>query len=94
MPTAKKKPAKKLDAKKLFVIMTVSRESIAEMLNCALEDTDGSMDHVNHFSEDDPRLTDEVCQDIANTLYDAMCNVDENDRAEHEVYSSALEQFA
>lgn len=94
MPTAKKRIAKKLDPKKLFVIMTVDRETIAEMLNAALENTDGSMDHVNHFSEDDPRLTDEVCQDIANSLYDAIGNVDENDYAERDVYASALEQFS
>ncbi len=92
MPTAKKKASKKLDPKKLFVVITISRESIAEMLNCALEDRED--DDFEHFEDDDKRLTDKVCQDIADTLYDAYCNVDDMDTAEIEVYRSALDQFA
>lgn len=93
---AKATKSKKLDPKKLFVIMTVSRATVAEMLNNALEDTEGEMDHVIHFSEDDPRLTDKVCQDIADTLYDALTNCDDDRtaQAEYNVYCSALDQFS
>lgn len=93
MPTAKKKAVKKLDPKKLFVVMTVSRETIADNLNMALQ-VDGRED-VSEFSASDPRLTDKVCQDFADSLYDAYTNAadDQMDEAEHEMYIEALDQF-
>lgn len=88
MPTAKKRTARKLDPSKRFVIQTVSREDIADMLNEAIEASGTSS--VAEFADDDARLTDEVCQDIANSLYDAS---EVDDAVEQDVYASALEQF-
>lgn len=87
-----KKSSKKLDPKKLFTVMTVDRETIAESLNSAIEVT-GS--EVPEFAPDDPRLTDEVCQNFADSLYDAYCEVadDEMNEADHQMYIDALDQF-
>jgi len=84
----KKKSA--FDPKKLFVICAYSREAIAEELNAAIEVT-GS--EVPEFSADDPRLTDKVCQDYVNNVYDAWTNIDETTDAEHQVTIETLEQF-
>ncbi len=58
--------SKKLDPKKLFVVSTVSRETIAESLNDALDHIGSD---VARYSPDDLRLTDQTCQDIADALY-------------------------
>lgn len=65
----------KLNPKQLFVISTISRADIAEMLNNAI-DAAGATD-VDAFRKADPRLTDEVCKEIANLIYDADSAHDE-----------------
>ncbi len=93
MPTAKKK-AKRLDPEQLFVIQSTSRASIAESLNLALEDEEG-VDHVMHFQPDDPRLTDKVCQEFADTLYDAASDtaMDDAGMCEIEVSRTFVHKF-
>jgi hypothetical protein len=59
----------KHDPKQLFVITTISRKDIAEMLNNSI-DAAGATD-VDRFKRDDPRLTDKVCREVANLIYDA-----------------------
>lgn len=59
----------KLNPKQLFTISAISRRDIAEMLNSSI-DAAGATD-VDSFKKDDPRLTDEVCKEIANLIYDA-----------------------
>lgn len=59
----------KLDPKQIFTISTISRKDIAEMLNNAI-DAAGASD-VDRFSKGDPRLTDGVCREIADLIYDA-----------------------
>jgi hypothetical protein len=54
---------KKLDPEQTFVIMEVSRKKIAETLN-SIADIEGW--NAPKFTPDDPRLTNEVCQEIAN----------------------------
>lgn len=95
MPTAKKKAAKKLDANKLFTINTISRAGIAELLNAALEDED-DVDHVMHFSDDDPRLTDKVCQEFANMLYDNVTEtvINETEECDHNSAREFVHRFA
>lgn len=63
------------DPKQLFTISTVSRKDIADLLN---ENIDKKTDM---FTENDPRLTDKVCREIAGLIYDAECQVDELDEA-------------
>lgn len=86
------KKSKKLDPHKLFTVMTVDRATIADSLNMAIQ-INGS--EVPEFEQDDPRLTDKVCQGIANSLYDAYTNAadDAMDEAEHEMYIEAIDQF-
>jgi len=93
MSTVKKRTAKKHDPKQLFTIMTVDRETIADMLNSAAEVTGKELEE--EFTPTDPRLTDKVCQDIADTLYDAYTNNadEELDAAEKDVYIDYLENF-
>jgi hypothetical protein len=76
-----KKKAAKLDPKALFVIQTIARADIAENLNKSLESlelTDEELDKL-YFAKDDPRLTDKVCRQIANELYEACQDTDEVD---------------
>lgn len=51
-----------LNPNKLFVTNTLSRAQIAQTLNEA-RDPSGSREL--HLAEDDDRLTDEICQEIA-----------------------------
>lgn len=90
MPTAKKRT--KHDPKKLFTVITVSRSDIASQLNAAIAMTGTD---IAEFEDNDPRLTDKVCQDLADKLYDAYCNGadDAMDEAEHVMYVDSLEQF-
>ncbi len=76
---AKKTTPKRLDPKQSFVAMSYTREEIAEELN-GIAQNEGWPDP--KFTKDDPRLTDEVCQDMMDGIQSAYCDVDENvDRA-------------
>ncbi len=68
----------KHDPKELFTISTISRKGIAELLNNAI-DAAGAID-VDRFRTNDPRLTDKVCREIADLLYDAASQEDEVDQ--------------
>ncbi len=73
------KRTKKLDPKQAFVAISYTREEIAEELN-GIAQNEGWPNP--NFTKDDPRLTDEVCQDIMDGIQSAYCDVDENvDRA-------------
>lgn len=77
--TTPKKTNKSLDPKQSFVAISYTRAEIAEELNGIAHD-EGWDDP--KFTKDDPRLTDEVCQDIVDGVQSAYCDVDENvDRA-------------
>ncbi len=89
MPTAKK-ASKKLDPNKVFTIMVTTRATIAEDLNAHI---DAFAKEIKPFTPDDPRLTDEMCQNIAENLYEGYGEVDENDYVQQAVYGSVLEQF-
>jgi len=64
-----------MDSNQLFVVSTVSRETIAEKLT--VEPTD-------------PRLTDEFCQRVANGLHKIECRFgsESQDEAEVELFES------
>lgn len=73
--------AKPLNPKKAFVAISYTREEIAEELN-GIADNEGWSKGFVKFSKDDPRLTDEVCQDIVDGVQSAYCDIDDNvDRA-------------
>jgi hypothetical protein len=75
----KKATPKRLDPKQSFVALSHTREEIAEELN-SIAQSEGWENP--KFTKDDPRLTDEVCQDIVDGVQSAYCDVDENvDRA-------------
>lgn len=78
----------KLDPKQLFVISQISRADIAKMLNDSI-DAAGASD-VDRFKRDDPRLTDEVCKEIADLVYDADC---QNDEGMAEATMAAADSF-
>jgi len=68
------------DPKKVFVINAITREDIAELLNNALEAVGVEATDVPGFAPADARLTDEVCQSIADRLSD--CQTDEQSEAD------------
>lgn len=90
------KKAAKLDPKKLFVITAISRASIAESLNNAVEEAWEDGVDVEAFADDDPRLTDKVCQDFADDLYDGVSDtvMDENGMQEIELSREYVHKFA
>ncbi len=90
MPAKKKTVTKKLDPNKVFTIMVTTRQAIAEELNAHI---DAFGKEVEPFTPDDPRLTDELCQNIADNLYEGYGDVDENTYVDQAVYGSVLEQF-
>ncbi len=71
----RKATPKKLDPKQSFVALAHTREEIAEELNSIAQNE--GWDNPK-FTADDPRLTDEVCQDIVDGVQSAYCDVDEN----------------
>jgi hypothetical protein len=75
-----------------FVVITVDRSTIAECLNNAIE---ASASEIPPFTADDGRLTDELCQSIADSLYDSYVDVADEGMADAEnyVYLSALDEF-
>lgn len=90
MPTAKKRASKMHDPKQLFVLVQYSRQAIANELNEAIENEEKE---IEPFAPDDPRLTNKVCQDYVDAVYDAWMNIDEMSDVEHQVTIEALEQF-
>lgn len=73
--TTPKKTKKSLDSKQSFVAIAYTREEIAEELN-GIAQNEGWDDP--KFTKDDPRLTDEVCQDIVDGVQSAYCDCDDN----------------
>ena len=66
---------RKLDPKQLFVISAITRKGVAEMLNDSIE-ASGAKD-VDRFTRHDPRLTDDLCREVADLIYDAECQADD-----------------
>jgi hypothetical protein len=78
----------------LFVVATVSRAMIAENLNDVIVSSE-MYSNIEPFEDDDERLTDEVCQTIADQLYDlAAATSDMNEEDEREIYAQSLEVFS
>ncbi len=80
------------DPKKLFVISAITREQIADLLNealdcCGPEGDDG----IDRFTSDDPRLTDENCQAIADRLNDASDTSEDDERSLIELAEEAAD---
>lgn len=82
------KKSSKLDPKKLFVISAISRAQIAELLNDAY-DCCGVIDPSMLFDENDPRLTDENCQAIADRLHDSSDTSEDDERSIIELVEEA-----
>jgi hypothetical protein len=79
MPKKATPKKKKLVPTQAFVAISYTRAEIAEELNSIAQNE--GWDNPK-FTKDDPRLTDEVCQDIVDGVQSAYCDVDENvDRA-------------
>lgn len=78
------------NTKKLFIISAVSREQIAELLNDALDccGPEGD-DGIDRFTANDPRLTDENCQAIADRLHDATDTSEDDERSMIELVEEA-----
>lgn len=72
-----------MDQDKLFVISTIDRAGIAEELNVYREDPD------NQISANDPRLTDEFCQKIADKLHELDRGNDDNPLVEEYLEETA-----
>lgn len=86
MPKPAKKSAnkpKKLDPEQVFIIQTVTREAVADTLNGVIQSEGWD---VPEFTPDDPRLTDDVCQAIADGTNEAYCEVDEVVDKEYEYH--------
>ena len=75
MPKKTTPKAKKLKPSQSFVAIAYTREEIAEELNGIAQNEGWD---APKFTKDDPRLTDEVCQDIVDGVQSAYCDVDEN----------------
>lgn len=76
-----------------FVTGTISRAHIADSLNDILSNTD-HFSSIEPFEDDDDRLTDEVCQMIADQLFDlTAATSDMNQEDEREIYAQALDEF-
>lgn len=73
-PGVKKAKPRKLDPNQEFVVMRITREDVAGTLNDLIES--GIIDEPE-FADDDPRLTDEVCEAFANGQNSAICDTDE-----------------
>lgn len=82
------------DPSKLFAVVTVSRMSIADQLNSAITELEDPA-AIAPFTDDDSRLTDEVCQAIADSLWEvnASLPVELSCELEGEVYATALERW-
>jgi hypothetical protein len=85
----------KHDPKKTFVIWSITRADIAASLNEANEDYNGEPKHdFKPFTEDDERLTNVICQEIADSLNDGVvCQLDDIPDKEHEVFEGVLESL-
>jgi hypothetical protein len=73
---------------KLFVISAITRDDIANLLNDALDCADSD---VPQFEENDPRLTDENCQAIADRLNDATDTSEDDERSMIELAQEAAD---
>lgn len=78
----------KHDPKELFVVSALTRAGIAELLNNAASEMIDP-DDVDPFTKDDPRLTKKVCQGIADLLYDAQ--LDEQNEVDEHVMNDYVE---
>lgn len=67
--------AKKHSPKQAFVIGTISRAGIAQLLNDAIDVAHA--DDVDRFRKDDPRLTSMVCKEVTKLINDAATRADD-----------------
>lgn len=93
MPKAKKRTNKR--ANEVFIVMSVTRESIARSLNKIIDDEIGNgVGEIARFSHDDKRLTKDACQlfadAIADATHDAICKADEIVDVEYEIQRDLL----
>ena len=78
---------KRLDPKQHFVALGATREEIAETLNGIMENEGWKGEK---FTKDDPRLTDEVCQDVVDGTQSAFCDVDDTQDIEYQYNKESL----
>lgn len=65
------------DPYKMFPALQYTRKGVAEIF-----------DQVTPFKEDDPRLTDELCQKFADLVYDSLLDSSSVDLYEIEYYAA------
>lgn len=85
------KTVSKLDPKEVFIISSMTRAKIAEELNGTIENENLE---IPKFTENDPRLTSELCQDLMYGLEDSRDQIDEITETDYEVWRNAVEDFA
>lgn len=74
-----KKNTKKLDPNQEFIVASITREEIANNLNCRLTmSTDNTVDDI--IKGDDPRLTNKLCQSYATRIGE----IDDDDEDSYE----------
>ena len=68
----------KLDPKQVFIVRSWSREEIAHELNEIIAAKVGELEgtKIKAFDADDPRLTDEVCEEFCDAIEDAIAEED------------------
>ncbi len=75
-----------LDPKKLFVVSAVTREGIAADLNDYLQNCEDE----RRVTDDDDRLTDEVCQYYADLVSEIECGEDMTEGDKEEAFEQAF----
>lgn len=87
MPKPAKKSSKKLDPSQVFVVQSMTRSDIADTINGVVENEGWD---VPEFTADDPRLTDAVCQSIADGTNEAYCDADDIVDAEYRYHRESV----
>jgi hypothetical protein len=85
----KTKKAKKLNPKQVFIVRSVTRAEVAETFNDIIE---CNALKLTNFTDTDPRLTDEVCERVADGTDSAICEVDEVVDREFEIHCDILDE--
>lgn len=85
-----KKAANKHDPEQRFVVTSLSRSNIADMLNNVIDELEGDEDVPKRFTADDARLTDKLCQEFADDVFDAS---DDDEEIEAAVARDFIDKF-
>jgi hypothetical protein len=74
----------------VFVVQSVTRSEIADTINGVIQNEGWK---IPEFTPDDDRLTDEVCQSIADGTNEAICEVDDVVDKEYEHHVEVVREF-